>query len=72
MKKKDLYIFDCIYINNKSKPSDEKHKENIILDLVDLLKEDGFGKLINQLQFIGPLVLDFKDASKTNEMVCND
>ena len=39
-------MFVCIYNNNESKPSDEKDKRNITLDLVDLLKEDEFGKLI--------------------------
>lgn len=63
VKEKDLIMYNHIYTNNDSEPSDVKDEGNVILSLVDIIDEDGL---------MAPLVLEFKDNSKAYKVVCND
>lgn len=63
VKEKDLIMYNYVYTNNNSEPSDFEDEGNVILSLVDMIDEDGL---------MAPLVPEFKDNSKAYKVVCND
>lgn len=56
-------MYNHVYTNNNSEPSDYEDEGNVILSLVDMIDEDGL---------MAPLVPEFKDNSKAYKVVCND